>query len=96
MGPRPQASDGRLALRQGDWVRIDHKTGDANRGGNGEPAGFKRERGVQAHDEAVELFDLDADRQQTRNLASGEPDRVARMKALLERYRSAGRSVARR
>ena len=91
-----QAMSGDLAIRQGDWVLIDHKTGDANRGGNGEPEWFKRERGVQPHEEELELFHLGEDPQQTRNRVGDESRRVASMKALLDRYRKEGRSVPQR
>jgi arylsulfatase A-like enzyme len=90
------SGSGQLAIRQGDWVLIDHKTGDANRGGNGEPAWFRRERGVEPHALEVELFDLRDDPRETRNRAAEEPEVVARLKGLLEKYKSEGRSVARR
>ena len=89
------SGSGQLAIRQGDWVLIDHNTGDANGRGNGEPAWFKRERKVQPHQEGVELFHLGEDPQETRNRAPEEPEVVARMKALLEKYKSEGRSVTR-
>ncbi|MEZ5397661.1 MAG: arylsulfatase [Bryobacterales bacterium] len=91
-----QAMDGHLAIRQGDWVLIDWKTGDSNRGGNGEPEWFKRERGVVAEPGDVVLYNLRDDPQETRNRVAEEPQTVGRLKALLDQYRAEGRSVARR
>jgi arylsulfatase A-like enzyme len=90
------SGSGELAIRQGDWVLIDHETGDANRGGNGEPAWFKRERGAQPHDQKAELFHLGEDPQETRNRAAEQPDVVVRLTALLEKYKRDGRSAPRR
>lgn len=82
---------GRFGLRRGDWVLIEHSTGDNNR----EPDWFRRQRMVQPHDEQVELFNLRRDPAQTRNLAGEQPELVADLRQLLERYRADGRSVAR-
>lgn len=89
-------SGGGFGLRQGDWVLIDHPTGDSNRGAGAEPAWLRVERLVKEHDLDVELFNLKRDPAQTTNLASTEPGRVRDMQALLNHYRRSGRSVARR
>ena len=87
-------SRGWFGIRQGDWVLIDHPTGDSNGAGrNREPEWFRRERLVASHAEKVELFNLRDDPQQTTNLAASAPDRVKSMKSLLERYKRDGRSV---
>ncbi len=89
-------SQGWFGIRQGDWVLIDHPTGDSNRAGpNREPEWFRRERLVVSHDQGVELFNLRDDPAQTINLAARAPERVRSMKRLLERYKSDGRSVRR-
>ncbi len=82
---------GRFALRRGDWVLIEHPTGDNNR----EPEWFRRQRMVRSHDERVELFNLRHDPAQTRNLAGEQPELVANLRQLLARYRADGRSVVR-
>lgn len=89
-------SRGRFGLRQGDWVLVDHPTGDSNAGRNAEPDWLRRERSVETHDDSVELFNLKEDPAQTTNLAVAHPERVRSMKRLLERYRQDGRSVVRR
>lgn len=86
---------GWFAIRQGDWVLIEDHPGDNNSRANGEPAWLRRERGSDAPAEG-ELFNLASDPGQTRNRIAEEPDRAAAMKALLQRYRTEGRSVARR
>ena len=90
-------SRGWFAIRQEEWVLIDHRTGDSNSGGpNAEPNWFRRERGAQEHEHNVELFDLRQDPLQLENLAPVEIERARSMKALLERYKHDGRSVERR
>ncbi len=89
-------SKGWFGIRQGAWVLIDHPTGDNNSPGrNAEPQWFRRERMAEAHDKPVELFNLGEDRAQRTNLAAARPEKVAALQALLERYRSEGRSVRR-
>lgn len=89
-------SRGWFGIRQGDWVLIDHPTGDSNSGGpNREPEWFRRERLVGTHTEAAELFNLRDDPQQKTNLAAAAPERVESMRRLLERYKREGRSVRR-
>ncbi len=89
-------SRGWFAIRQGDWVLIDHPTGDSNSAGpNREPEWFRTERQVSAHDQQIELFNLRNDPAQTTNLAASNPERVRSMQRLLRRYQIEGRSVAR-
>ncbi len=90
-------SRGGFGIRQGDWVLIDHPTGDNNAGGGAEePDWFRRQRSVIPHQQPVELYNLRQDPQQTANLADGAEERVRSMRALLERYKRAGRSAAER
>jgi len=84
---------GDLALRQGDWVFVDASTGSQNRA---EPDWRQEALGVVAHDQPYELFRLDTDPQQARNLYAEEPARAAAMQALLHQYRDGGRSVPER
>jgi arylsulfatase A len=84
--------DGKFAIRQGDWVLIEARTGDGN-GKRGEPDWFKRERGYQANTLPGELYDLRADLAQRRNLYAQQPEVVRRLGALLEKYRAEGRST---
>lgn len=53
-------------------------------------------KGTETRQPIGQLYDLDADVGETRNLWAQEPEIVAELKALLLRYRSSGRSVERR
>ena len=86
-------SRGWFGLRQGDWVLIDHPTGDNNGGANREPEWFRQQRLAMRHDQDVELYNLREDPAQTTNLAASAPERVRSMQRLLERYKRDGRSV---
>jgi arylsulfatase A len=88
------SGSGKLAIRQGDWVLIDAASGDDN-GRSGEPAWLKEARGYTANTYPGELYDLASDPGQVRNRYGEQPERVAAMKALLEKYRAEGRSVSR-
>ncbi|RMF79526.1 MAG: hypothetical protein D6744_09075 [Planctomycetota bacterium] len=68
---------------------IDHPSG----ADSPEPEWFRRERLVEAHKEAAELFNLSEDPQQRRNLYSKRPELARRLKALLEKYKRQGRSA---
>jgi arylsulfatase A len=86
---------GQFAIRQGDWVLIDCPSGDGNANKNhpGEPEWFKQERGYTKNELPGELYDLRADLSERRNLYGEKPEVVRRLKALLEKYKSAGRST---
>ena len=73
--------NGKFAIRKGDWVFIDAPSGDDNK----EPDWFKRERGYVAHDFPGELYDLERDIAERRNLYSEHPEVVAELRALLEK-----------
>ena len=83
--------NGRLAIRQGNWVLIDGKTGDANK----EPPWFRQERGYTPHPFPGELYNLTEDLAERHNRYGEQPETVARLKALLETYKSRGRSAPR-
>jgi arylsulfatase A len=84
---------GRFAIRQGPLVFIDAPTGDDNGNANREPGWLKAERGYMAHDQPGELYDLAKDPSEKTNLYASRPDDVKRLKTLLEKYKSEGRSV---
>lgn len=85
------AGNGSLAIRRANWVFVDAPTGD----GNGEPEWFRQERGYVPHDHPGELFALDTDPAEARNLYAERPGVVAELRALLRRYVEEGRSVRR-
>ena len=80
-------------LRQGDWVLIESPKSEH---GAAEPAAWRTRFGIQEHGEPAELFHLAEDLRETTNLHAQYPERVKTMRALLEQYKSAGRSVPRR
>jgi arylsulfatase A len=86
------SGDGKFTLRQGSWVLIDARTGDGN-GKRGEPEWFKQERGYLPNTAAGELYDLREDLPQRTNLYEKNPEIVQRLKALLEKYKTDGRST---
>ncbi len=65
------SGNGKFAIRQGDWVLIDARTGDDN-GERGEPDWFKQERGYAPNTAAGELYDLRDDLPQRDNLYAAE------------------------
>jgi len=81
--------NGHFAIRKGNWVFIDHPTGDDNR----EPQWFKRERGYTVHHQPGELFDLCQDLPERRNLHGERPEIVRELNGLLEKYKREGRSA---
>jgi len=84
--------NGKFAIRQGGWVFIDAPTGDGN-GQRGEPEWFKQERGYQPDSFPGELYNLSEDLSQRKNLYGEKSEVVARLKALLEKYKADGRST---
>lgn len=86
------SGNGKFAIRQGDWVFIDARTGDDN-GKRGEPDWFKQERNYANDKLAGQLYNLRDDLPQRRNLYAERPEVTARLKNLLARYISEGRST---
>jgi arylsulfatase A len=80
---------GKFAIRQGEWVFIDAASGD----GNHEPDWFKQQRRYASHDFPGELFNLREDPLEAHNLYGKKPKVVQRLKKLLEKYKTEGRSV---
>jgi arylsulfatase A-like enzyme len=75
------SSAGMFALRLGDWKLID----GLGSGGFTVPRFVKQQPGGPA----VQLFNLRDDPGETKDLAGEHPDKVAELKAMLERIRSA-------
>ena len=84
-----------FAIRQGDWVLIDAPSGDGNitRQHAGEPEWFKQERGYAENKFPGELYDLRDDLPERRNLYGEKPKVVGRLKGLLDKYKTQGRST---
>lgn len=70
----------KLAIRHGDWVLVDDPTGD---NGSQEPEWFRKTRGVTAHNEPCELFNLAEDLQETTNRYATSPEVAERLKQML-------------
>jgi arylsulfatase A len=85
------SGNGSLAIRQGQWVFIDAKSGGARE----EPEWFRRERGYSGAINPFPgvLYDLSQDLAERRNLYNEHPEVVKRLKALLEKYQRDGRST---
>ena len=80
-----------LSIRQGRWKLLDHR----GSGGNN----YERHEGLRlyalpelAPDAAGQLYDLDADPGETRNLYHEHPEIVASLRRTLEEAKSSGRS----
>ena len=78
-----------LAIRQGDWVLIDGPSGDQNH----EPPWFKQERNYSTNRLAGELYNLREDLAQAHNRYADKPDVAQKLKALLTKYKTSGRST---
>ncbi|MFW6163648.1 MAG: sulfatase-like hydrolase/transferase [Planctomycetota bacterium] len=76
-----------FSIRQGRWKLI---VGTETSGGWPPPRGEGPQPGARG-----QLYDLAADPAEARNLWGGRPDVVARLTALLDRYRASGRSASR-
>ena len=74
----------KYALRQGDWILIDTATGAARK----EPESYLQHFGLPDYpkDNPGLLYNLKEDPGQSRNRYSEQPERVASMQALLQRY----------
>lgn len=82
------------AIRMGDWLYIDGKSGYA--GAKRRNKAWEKKRGYPADDDQpVQLFNLKQDIAQKVNLAAEQPKRVKEMKAELEKIRKQGHSAPR-
>ena len=80
------------AIRDGDWLLVDAKTGAARKA---PPAWNKKHH--QAPDDGlpVELYNLKDDISQRHNLAAEHPEKVTQLQALLKKIRDQGHSAPR-
>lgn len=76
------------AIRHGDWLLVDGK-------GSRNPAWEKRHGYPPNEKSPVELYNLKTDLSQKHNVAAGQPERVAELKALLKKIRDQGYSAPR-
>lgn len=76
--------DRAFALRQGDWVYIDAKSGEHSES----PNWFAEKRGYEKETTPGLLYNLKEDPAQHKNLYAAHPEKVSEMKVLLDRYRS--------
>jgi arylsulfatase A len=83
------SAKGTFAIRKGDWVFIDGRSGDDNK----EPDWFRKERGYETHTQPAELFHIADDLAERKNVYADHPDIVRELKALLEKYKKDGRSA---
>ena len=84
-------ANGEFAIRQGEWIFIDAKTGMNSK----EPEWFRKQRGYEPHSLPGELYNLRQDVAERRNRYAERPEVVERLKALLEKYKREGRSAPR-
>src|SRR5437016_1670810 len=86
------SANGHFAIRQDNWVLIDAPIGDGG-GHDREPDWFQRERGYTTNSFPCELYNLRRDLTERVNQYGKKPEVVARLKALLEKYKTDGRSA---
>ena len=79
-----------LAIRQGPWKYLDHQGSAGNRYEQERMAPFRIEDS--APDAPGQLYNLDTDPGETRNLYHKHPERVKELKAILEKSKASGRS----
>ena len=84
--------DGSFAIRQGKW-KLALCPGSGGWSHPAPPSGKKKAPPQEPVKDWVQLFDLEADPAETRNLASKHPGIVTSLTALLQKYIDAGRST---
>jgi arylsulfatase A len=80
------------AIRKGDWVLIDSKSGMHSK----VPEWFNERFGYTENQFEGELYNLKEDVSQKNNLYEEKPEKVAELRALLLRYKTKGRSIPER
>lgn len=75
---------GRFAIRKGDWVLIETRTGDDNRG---KGKAYYEKRGYELEQNDGELFNLAADPREFKNEYADRPEVVKELRALLDETR---------
>ncbi len=81
------SNDGSLAIRKGRW-KLAQTSGDGNNGIKGFPPGTKRE-----HLPPVQLFDMELDPHETRNVQAEHPELVRELSALIQKAVRDGRTA---
>lgn len=80
------------AIRHGKWTLIDAKTGYLS----GVDKGWEKRHGYEPDDKSpVELYDMEQDIGQRKNLAAEHPETVKELQALLKKLREQGHSAPR-
>lgn len=80
------------AIRHGKWTLIDAKTGYLS----GVDKGWEKRHGYEPDDKSpVELYDMEQDIGQRKNLAAENPETVKELQALLKKIREQGHSAPR-
>ena len=80
------------AIRHGDWVLIDTRTGYVSMSNKK----WEARHGYTSRDQSpVELYNLKTDLAQKHNVAAEHPEKVAELKALLKKIRAQGHSAPR-
>jgi arylsulfatase A len=77
---------GHYAIRHGRWLLVGAKSGAITKA----PRWFDEENGYERNPNDAALFDLDSDLGQRHNLVTEYPERVTKLRALLERIRQQG------
>ncbi|MDF1738006.1 MAG: arylsulfatase [Verrucomicrobiales bacterium] len=84
--------EGQYAIREGNWLLIDHKTGYRSK----KSAKWEKKHGYPADDKGpVELYDLSDDIGQRNNLSAENPEKVKELQALLKEIQERGVSAPR-
>lgn len=84
--------DKQYAIRDGDWLLVDHKTGYRSKGWQ---AWEPRHNYPGDDDQPVELYNLKNDIGQRHNLAADHPEKVEQMQKLLAKIQQQGHSAPR-
>lgn len=88
-----QSARGQLAIREGAWKLVAPLPQAAgNAGSQGKGKDKAKDKGKAAEPSEPELYNLDDDPAEAKNLHDTEPETAARLAALLEKYRREGRS----
>lgn len=84
--------EGQFAIRDGDWLLIDHETGYRSR----KSAEWEKKHGYADDDDGpVELYQLSKDIGQRTDLSKQKPEKVTELQALLKETRERGYSAPR-
>ena len=79
------------AIRKGEWVLIDAKSGGVSK----VPEWFNKKNGYEPNSYNEALYNLHEDIAQRKNLAAEYPEKVTELRALLQQIRKQGHSAPR-